>query len=252
MLKKVVLLLFVMASLSAAPAFAASTAEKTYINGIDANYPPFAYIDKAGKTSGFDVDAMNWIAKKMGFKVKHQPMDWDGIVPSLLTKKIDMICSGMSITEARKEKVQFSTPYYSVKKYFVVKNDSTLDSEQVRTAKKKLGVQGGTNEAKWLEENAKKMNWNFELRLYSSPGLAIEDVVNGRIDAAAIDSAPAEDAMNRTKKPIKVIGEFTDPDDFGTAVRKDDKELLEKINKGYELLMKDPYWAELKAKYLTQ
>ena len=71
-------------------------AQKTYINGIDPNYPPFAYIDeKTGQPAGFDVESMNWIAKKMGFKVEHKPMAWDGIIPSLLAKQIDMIASGI-------------------------------------------------------------------------------------------------------------------------------------------------------------
>ena len=84
----------------AAPALAAG---KHLINGIDANYPPFAYVDETGKPAGFDVDSMNWIAKKMGFTVEHKPMDWDGIIPALLAKKIDMVCSGMSISPERKE-----------------------------------------------------------------------------------------------------------------------------------------------------
>ena len=94
-------------------------AEKTYINGIDANYPPFAYVDKSGKPAGFDVESMDWIAKKKGFKVTHQPMDWDGIIPNLLAKKIDMVCSGMSITEERRQKVNFSNPYWNVKQVFI-------------------------------------------------------------------------------------------------------------------------------------
>ena len=68
----------------------AVAAEKVYINGIDANFPPFAFVDKSGVPDGFDVKALDWIAKEMKFKVKHQPMDWDGIIPSLKTKKIDI------------------------------------------------------------------------------------------------------------------------------------------------------------------
>ena len=87
----------------AAPALAAG---KHLINGIDANYPPFAYVDETGKPAGFDVDSMNWIAKKMGFTVEHKPMDWDGIIPALLAKKIDMVCSGMSISpNARRRRI---------------------------------------------------------------------------------------------------------------------------------------------------
>lgn len=74
---------------------AAPPSRRHRINGIDANYPPFAYVDD-GKPAGFDVDSMNWIAKKMGLPWS-KPMDWDGIIPALLAKKIDMVCSGMSI-----------------------------------------------------------------------------------------------------------------------------------------------------------
>jgi polar amino acid transport system substrate-binding protein len=61
--------------------------EKVYINGFDADYPPFSFIGKDGKPAGFDIDALNLIANEMGFKVKHQPTDWAAIVPTLQAKK---------------------------------------------------------------------------------------------------------------------------------------------------------------------
>ena len=81
--------------IAAAPA---SAADKL-TNGIDANFPPFAFVGADGKPSGFDVEAMDWIAKDLGVEVTHQPMEWDGIVTSLVTKKIDIIASGMTINE---------------------------------------------------------------------------------------------------------------------------------------------------------
>lgn len=226
-------------------------AGKTLINGIDANYPPFAYVDKDGKPAGFDVDAMEWIAAKMGFTVKHKPMEWSTIVQSLVSKKIDMVCSGMSITEERARQVSFSDPYWTVAQVFIAKKGSGLTVEQVFTGGKKLGVQSGTSEADWLDkEKPNKPEWNYTVRFYDSAPLAIEDVINGRIDAAAMDIAPAQDAQR--VKPIEVVGTFTDPEYFGIAVRKEDKELLETINKGLALLKADPYWEELKAKYLGE
>ena len=226
----------------------AALAEDTYINGIDANFPPFAFVDKDGTPSGFDVDSVNWIAKEMGFKVKHQPMDWDGIIPNLVAKKIDFIASGMSITEERKQAVNFTMPYWIIKQVFVIKSDSDLTVDQVKTGGKKLGVQRGTTESEFLKEMIGKDGVNFELRYYDSAPLAIEDVLNGRIDAAAMDDAPAQDAV--TKKPVKILGTFgMEDEEFGYAIRKEDTKLLEMLNAGLKKLMADPYWEELKKKY---
>lgn len=226
-------------------------AKKTYINGIDASYPPFAFVDEKGKPSGFDVESMDWIAKKIGFAVEHRPMDWDGTIPSLLAKKIDMVCSGMSISPERQKMVTFSDPYWSVRKYLLVLQDSKLTKNDLLKGKKTLGVQAGTNEAETLKQALDKGEANYTLKFYESPPMAIEDLVNGRIDGAAIDSAPADDAMNKGKKPVKVVGDFAEPDNFGVATRNEDAELREKINKGYELLKKDPFWEALKDKYIN-
>ncbi|NQS72203.1 MAG: amino acid ABC transporter substrate-binding protein [Desulfobulbaceae bacterium] len=218
------------------------------VNGIDANFPPFAFIDKTGKPSGFDVDAMDWIAKDLGLAITHVPVEWDGIVTSLVTKKIDIIASGMSISPERAERVNFTIPYWIIKKVFVVKNDSPLTAEEIYTQKKTLGVQQGTTEAKWLREHIASQGYNVTLKYYSSAPLAVEDLLNGRIDAAAMDSAPAHDA--EAKKEVKILGTFGMPEeDFGYAVRKDDAELLDKVNTSLKKLMASPYWDELIEKY---
>jgi polar amino acid transport system substrate-binding protein len=222
--------------------------DKVLINGIDANFPPFAFVDKTGTPSGFDVDAMNWIAKEMGFKVKHQPMDWDGIIPSLNAKKIDLIASGMSITEERRKQVSFTNPYWKINQVLVVPKDSKLTLDEIMSKGNKVGVQRGTSEAKWMEENLIKKGKDFQLVYYDSAPLAVEDVVNGRAVAAAMDDAPAQDAVK--KKPVKILGEFGMPqEEFGYAVRKEDTELLNRLNDGLKKLMATPYWEELKKKY---
>ena len=218
------------------------------VNGIDANFPPFAFVDKTGAPSGFDVEAMNWIAKDMGVEVSHQPIEWDGIITSLVTKKIDIIASGMSITPDRAKQVNFTNPYWVIKQVMVVKKGSPLTVENVLSGKKILGVQQGTSEAKWLKEQATAKGWNFELRYYNSSPLAVEDVLNGRIDAAAMDDAPAKDAA--AKKDVQVLGTFgMDTEEFGYAVRKDDQALLDKVNASLKKLMASPDWQALIKKY---
>ncbi len=227
-------------------------AEKVYINGIDANFPPFSYVDQSGNPDGFDVKALDWIAMEMGFKVKHQPVDWDGIVPSLRSKKIDVVASGMGITDELKKAIGFTMAYWRIKHVLVAKKEAKITVEKALAEGNKIGVQRGTSEGKWIEENLiRKGGKTFELVHYDSVSQAIEEVVEGRIIAAAIEDAPALDAVKN--KPVKIIGGFGMGDrEFAYAVRKEDAELLKKLNEGLKKLMKAPYWEELRKTYIDK
>ena len=104
--------------------------------------------------------------------------------------------------------------------------------------------------AKWMEDEKKKRGWKFEIRYYDSAPMAVEDVVNGRIDAAAMNYPPARDAER--KKDVQIIGAFGEVEEFGAAVRKEDQEMLDTLNKGFEMLKADPYWEELISKHLNK
>lgn len=229
-----------------------ATLAKTYINGIDPNYPPFAYIDeKTGQPAGFDVDSMNWIAKKQGFEVKHQPMNWDGIIPALLANQIDMVCSGMSVTPERAEMVEFSDPYWKVNRVFIVPANSNLTVEEILKQPIKVGVQRGTSEANAIRKEKEAKGYPMELRQYDSAPLAVEDLLNGRIQAALMDELPADDSISKGKA-VKKAGTHGIPDDFGVAMRKGEKDLRKLVDEGYRKLQADPYWQELQKKYLNK
>ena len=223
--------------------------DKMLVNGFDADYPPFSFIDKSGKPAGIDVDSLNWIAKKMGFKVKHQPTDWSAIVPSLQTGKIDLIASGMSITAERQKVVAFTNPYWTVRQVLVTHKNSNLTVEKCLQTGRKIGTQRGNAETKWIKANLIEKGKKFELLQYDSAPLAIGDMVMGRIDSVATSDTILKEAVERGL-PIKSIGSYGQPDtNYGYAVRKDDKKFLNKLNKGLDLLHASPYWPELKKKY---
>lgn len=223
--------------------------DKVYINGIDFGFPPFGFVDKQGNPAGFDVESVNWIAKKMGFKVKHQPMDWDGIIPALLAKKIDFIASGMSATAERNLLVDFTIPYYTVTQVLVVKADESMSLEQLLASGKKIGVQRGTVTNTLLKEIQGKPGHNFEIVEYDSTDLSMQDLPIGRIAGSGMDSSIAAELMKGNDK-YKIAGTFDAlPENYAYAVREDDDELLRTLNEGLMLLMKDPYWDELKAKW---
>jgi len=246
--KKLIVLL---TALTLAMAFACGAAfaeKKVYINGIDFGFPPFGFVDKDGEPAGFDVESMNWIAKEMGFEVKHQPMDWDGIIPALNAGKIDLIASGMSATEERAKIVNFTIPYYQVTQVMVTKNDYDKKLEEMLTSGAKIGVQRGTVTNKLLETLQKEDKYNFEIVLYDSTDLSMQDLPIGRIDGSAMDSSIAYEIMKG--KPYQIAGTFdAKPENYAYAVRKEDTELLETLNEGLKKLMASPHWQELKTKY---
>ncbi len=228
---------------------AAAAEEKSFINGIDANFPPFGFVDKTGKPAGFDVEIVNWIAGEMKFKVKHQPMDWDGIIPSLNAKKIDFIASGMSATEERAKVVNFTIPYWFQNQIVTVKKESSLTVDQALKGSKKVGVQKGTVTAKWFEEMKGKDGFNYTIVYYDSTPLSVEDLLTGRIDAVASDNPPIFDAIKKGK-PVKILGEYGQKGkSYAYAVRKSDTDLLNTLNEGLKKAMAAPVWKEMIKKY---
>lgn len=241
------IMIFALAMALSVPALAQDK-NKVYINGIDANFPPFAYVGPDGKPTGFDVDALDWIAKEMGFLVEHRPMEWSGIVASLKSHKIDMIASGLSLTAERATQISFSEPYWTIKQVVVVPKDSSLTLEKALASGLKIGVQAGTSDAKAMADTNGKDGRKYELVEYPNSALAAQDVVNGNIAAAVMNDAPAADAAR--KIAVKIIGEAGIPNEvFAVGVAKDDPDTLKMINEGLAKIMADPYWQELIDKY---
>lgn len=251
-MKKITLALLICTAMLLSATQAWAQKEKVFINGIDANFPPFAYVNAQGQPEGFDIDMLAWIANDLGIKIEHKPMEWSGIVASLQAKKIDLIASGLSVTEERAKQIDFSTPYFVTDIVLVVKNDSKLTVDQIMKATKKMiiGAQLGTPEAKWLKDHQGKDGFTYDLRIYDSSPMAVEDILNGRIAAAAMDHSPAEDAVS--KKAVKILGEFgMDKEVFAIGFNKNQAEFNAKVNESLEKLMQTEYWHELQAKYLS-
>ncbi len=220
-----------------------------YKVGIDAVYPPFSLMNVSGEPTGFDVESLKWIANDQGFTPEFLPIAWDGIIPALTAGKIDMVYAGMTITEERKAKVNFSKPYWTVNQMVVTKEGSPITLEEVKTGKAKIGTQRGCTAAIWVEENLvnKSLMPGDNLKQYDNTPLAVEDLAAGRIDAVVYDSTVMNDII--AGKPIQKVGMIETNEQFGIAVRKDDTVLLEKLNTGLDHLMASPDWKALIQKY---
>ncbi|SPR91811.1 transporter substrate-binding domain-containing protein [Bacillus altitudinis] len=219
----------------------------TYKIGIDVTYPPFEF-EKGGKTVGIDVDLINAIAKDQDFKVKLEAMDFSGIIPAMQAGQLDVGMGGMSITDERKKKVDFSDPYFDAGLTVVVKKDSSIKSIDDLKGKK-LAVKNGTTGAKFATDNADK--YGYEVVQFNDSPSMFQEVSNGNADALIEDYPVITYAIAQQDLKLKTVGDRLNGDQYGISVMKSkNQDLLKKINKGLENLKKNGEYDKIIEKYL--
>ncbi|MBC7322784.1 MAG: basic amino acid ABC transporter substrate-binding protein [Acetomicrobium sp.] len=226
---------------SVAPASA-----KTYVVGTSAGFPPFEYIQD-GKIVGFDVDLMKAIAESQGFEVKFQDISFDSLIPGLNAGTIDIVAAGMTITEERAKVVDFTEPYYSANQALLVKEGSG-NTLTVLFGNHNIAVQTGTTGDLWVEENLEKTGiLTGKVTRFDTFVLAIQDLINGNVDGVVLDTPVAK--RYAAEKPVVMVAEIITGEQYGLAVAKGNKELLEKLNKGLEEVKASGKMDELLKKY---
>lgn len=203
---------------------------KYLVVGTSPDFPPFEYIDEKGNIVGFDIDLIRLLAKKAGYDdIKIVSMDFDSLIPALTQGKIDVIASGMSITEERMKVVDFTNPYWEADQAIIVRKDSSLKPSSLEDLNgKAVGVQTGTTGADYVKKYAGEHGLNIDVREYPTFVLAVQDLVNGRIDAVVVDSPVAE--MLQQKYPVVISTIIKTGEQYGFAVRKGDTVLLQALN----------------------
>jgi ABC-type amino acid transport substrate-binding protein len=203
----------------------------TYIVGTEAQFPPFEIVDSQGNIVGFDIDLLNAIAEDQGFKVKYLDQDFAGLIPALQTGNIDIIASGMTITDERAKQVNFSEPYITAGLALAVTVDRN-DINSVDDLKgKTVAVQTGSTGFDKAEE-LKKAGIITEIKDFPHVDEAIEELKIGGADAM-INDLPVTNAFIAAQPGvIKIVGKPLNSESYGFAVRTGNTELLNKINTG--------------------
>ncbi|MFO7730520.1 MAG: transporter substrate-binding domain-containing protein, partial [Spirochaetia bacterium] len=101
----------------------------SFVLGLDDSFPPMGFRGESGDIVGFDIDLGREVAKRMGVELELRPVDWDGVILSLNKGDIDMIWNGMTITESRQEKIDFSKPYLANRQIIIVADDAALSTK---------------------------------------------------------------------------------------------------------------------------
>ncbi|WP_020676254.1 transporter substrate-binding domain-containing protein [Geopsychrobacter electrodiphilus] len=194
--------------------------------GMEPGYMPFEMTDQKGQIIGFDVDMAKQIAKAMGVKLELVSTAWDGIIPALMTKKFDMIMSGMTITPQRNLKIAFANPYIVVGQSILIQKkygDEVKSYKDLNNKKFKVGSKLGTTG----EQATKRMIPDAKYISFETEQEGVMDLVNGKIDAFVYD-LPYMAIANAQKSEGKLI--FLDKpftyEPLGWAIRQGNPDFL--------------------------
>ncbi|HWD32694.1 ABC transporter substrate-binding protein [Pseudomonas caricapapayae] len=227
----------------------AMAAEKLKM-GIEAAYPPFNNKDASGQVVGFDKDIGDALCAKMKVECEVVTSDWDGIIPALNAKKFDFIVSSLSITDERKQAVDFTDPYYSNKQQFIAPKNVDFKTDDASLAGKTLGTQRATQAAIWLDDHG-GMDGKFKVSLYDTQENAYLDLTSGRVDALLADKYANYDWLKSDAgKNYEFKGEpVNESDKVGIAVRKGDNDLRNKLNAALKEIVADGTYEKINNKY---
>ena len=221
--------------------------------GVEGAYPPFSYVTPEGKLEGFDIEIGWALCESMGVECEMVQQDWDGIIPALLARKYDAILASMSITEERKEKVDFTKKYYQTPAKFVRKKGSGIEITPEDLEGKVVGVQRATIHDSFLSDN---FGDTVEIKRYGTQDEAYLDMTSGRLDMLIADSIALDDGFLKTEagQDFEFVGpDYTEPkwfgDGAGIAVRKADEELREMFNKAIDDIRANGTYKEIQDKY---
>ncbi|AMS14804.1 MULTISPECIES: ABC transporter substrate-binding protein [Pseudomonas] len=216
--------------------------------GIEAAYPPFNNKDASGQVVGFDKDIGDALCAKMKVECEVVTSDWDGIIPALNAKKFDFLISSMSITDERKQAVDFTDPYYSNKLQFIAPKDKTdFKTDKASLKGKIIGAQRATLAGTWLEDN---LGDDITIKLYDTQENAFLDLTSGRLDAILADKyVNYEWLKSEAGKPYEFKGDpVEESDKIGIAVRKNDP-IREKLNAALKEIVADGTYKKINDKY---
>lgn len=213
--------------------------------GCDATYFPIEYLDEKGKVVGLGPDLAAEIAKALKVPLEMKNISWEKVFTELDEGKIDMIISSVTITTERKKVMSFSKPYFSSGQVIVVSKNNTEIKNLADLVNKKVGVQLETTS----ESEALRLVGKDNVVKYPEFGSAINDLINGKIEAVIMDYPPALGKVKNNQN-LKLIGGPFTQEFWGVVVAKDNNELLIPVNGVIERMVSTGEIKKLEDKWL--
>ena len=250
---KTVLKTFAAALLLGVAAMGVAKADPVKIGVAAEPYPPFTSPDASGKWVGWEIEFIDAVCAEEKLDCVITPVAWDGIIPALTTKKIDLIVSSMSITDERKKTIDFSDKYYNTPTAIIGPKDQKFGATPDDLKGKVIGVQVSTVHAVYAK---KHFTGAAEIKEYQTQDEADQDLAAGRLDAVQADSIALDaflksdqgkaccDLKGMVAEDLEILGPGV-----GAGIRKEDTALKDKINAAIKAVRANGKYAEITKKY---
>lgn len=212
--------------------------------GTNAAFPPYEFVDENNNVVGIDAEIAQAVAEKLGMELEIKDMVFDSLITAVSTGAVDVVLAGMTVTEERKESVNFSESYATGIQVVIVPEDSAIATIE-DLAGKKIGVQSGTTGDIYCAGDYGE----DAVARYDNGALAVAALKNAQVDCVVIDNEPAK-AFVLANEGLKILDTEYITENYAAAIAKENTELLEKFNGALAELESEGKLAEIIGKYI--
>lgn len=209
----------------------------------NATFPPYEYYE-GDEVVGIDPEIAAAIAEKLGMTLEINDMDFDPAIAAAQTGQADIVMEGLTVTDDRKEKINFTDSYATGVQVVIVPEDSDIQSVDDLEGKL-IGVQQGTTGDLYCSDDYGEEN----VQKFTSGPVAVEALKNGQIDCVVIDNEPAKSYVSQNEG-LKILDTEYITEEYAIGISKDNPELLEQINAALQELKDDGTIQSIIDKYI--
>lgn len=222
-----------------------ATEKAQLVMGTNAAFPPYEFYDEDGQTIiGIDAEIAKAVADKLDMELTIKDMEFDSLLTAVQSGAVDIVFAGLTVTDERKESVDFSITYATGIQVIIVKDGSDIASVD-DLAGKTIGVQAGTTGDIYCTDEFGQDN----VKQFSNGALAVAALQNDQVDCVVIDNEPAKSFV-AANDGLKILETEYAVEDYAAAISKDNADLTEKVNAAMEELKADGTIDAILAKYI--
>lgn len=225
---------------------------RLYIVGTDASYVPFEFQNDKRDIVGFDVEVLRAVAARQGFRVKFVNTPWEGIFTTLSLGERDILASAISITESRKQDMDFSDPYFVARQLIAIPAGQNDIHAFADLKQRKVAVQAGTTGEALLQQLQGR--GSARIHRFGSTWQALRALEQGQVDAVLGDNgAVANYVAGNARHQLVTVEDSASfsPEYYAFAVKKGNRELLDKLNAGLKTIQADGSYQQIYRKYFV-